>query len=44
MLLAKLHYFGFSNDAVSFFESYLVGRYQCALINDGPNKLKSSYL
>ena len=44
MLLAKLHYFGFSNDAVSFFESYLVRRYQCALINDGPNKLKSSYL
>ena len=44
MLLAKLHYFGFSNDAVSFFESYLVRRYQCALINDEPNKLKSSYL
>ncbi|KAH1015908.1 hypothetical protein HUJ04_007219 [Dendroctonus ponderosae] len=44
VLLSKLHYFGFSDQALAFFRSYLTGRSQCAVMKHGPDKIKSNYL
>ena len=43
MLIAKLHYFGFSEGSLSFVRSYLTDRFHCVLIKQGDSINKSGY-
>lgn len=44
MLLAKLHYFGLSENSITFFKNYLSNRLHCVQVRQGNHQLKSNYV
>ena len=44
MLLAKLHYFGFSNNAIPFLKSYISDRFHYVAVTQVSGVFKSDYV